>query len=343
MSWHPLIGVGGVGIFAVLWFSLVAVGYRRGTSSLALATGGQATPVLTTLRRLLMGTALVAILLGPAVPGEDIEVSSNVEIFLAVDRTGSMAAEDWEDGQPRLNGVSRDMQELVKATPGARYSVVTWDSTVRIELPVTTDSSAVTSLAAALHQEISEFSAGSSLNRPVGVLLDTLQDSALSRPENQRYLVIFSDGEDTDSNDQGLEEAWKEVAQLVDGGAVLGYGTAEGGPMRVFITGSGPQDDYMEDPDEPGTLAVSRLDEPALAELASVLGLPLKINPHPDQIAEIGSSIMEGATSLAEERGMEKSYQYIIWPVALIFAALLTWEGVSVARYLIYLRRTHAL
>ena len=337
MSWHPLMSAGGLILFAVLWFTLVLAGYtwRR-------PTGLRTWPKLTVVRRVLMGMVLVLILSGPSIPDQEVEVASNVEVFLAVDRTGSMAAEDWEDGAPRLEGVRRDLQALVKATSGSRYSVITWDSSARIELPVTTDSSAVASLAQTLHQEISEFSAGSSLNRPVDVVFDTLTDSAQSRPQNQRYLIVFSDGENTDPDASGLDPLWGSIAGLIDGGGVIGYGTAEGAPMRAFVTGSGAQDEYLEDPDNPGQRGLSKLDALALRELASILGVPELINPSEEQIAELGESVMETATLVAQTRGVDTTSRYLIWPFALVFAGLLVWEIAFSARYLVYMRRTHA-
>ncbi len=338
MTWHPLISVGGVFLFALLWFALVVAGYlRRRPSSFPTRPG------LTAARRALMGILLVVILAGPSVSDGETEVVSNVEVFLALDRTGSMAAEDWEDEAPRLEGVRRDMLNLLTQTAGSRYSVITWDSSARIELPVTTDSSAVAGLAQTLHQEISEFSAGSSLNRPLDVLLDTLRDSAESRPQNQRYLVLFSDGENTDPQTTGLAQEWVEVAGLIDGGAVIGYGTAEGGPMKVFVTGSGAQEEYMEDPDNPGAPAISKMDEDTLRDLGGILGVPVLINPPEEEVSDLGEELMATSTAMAQQRGTDRTYKYLIWPFALAFSGLLVWEMILASRYLVYMRRTHAL
>src|SRR5699024_2234267 len=54
------------------------------------------------LRRGGMVLALLAIALGPAVPSTTTTVATNVEVFFVVDRTGSMAAEDYDGDQPRL-------------------------------------------------------------------------------------------------------------------------------------------------------------------------------------------------------------------------------------------------
>ena len=89
--------------------------------------------------------ALLSILVGPSIPGEAQKVTTNVEVWLAIDRTGSMAAEDWEGGKTRLQGVSHDVEQILQAAPGARYRIITWDSQADTELPLTSDLGAVRS------------------------------------------------------------------------------------------------------------------------------------------------------------------------------------------------------
>ncbi|MEK8227142.1 hypothetical protein NKG05_15310 [Oerskovia sp. M15] len=62
-------------------------------------------------------TALVALLavigLGPSVPVTARDTSvANVDMFFVVDRTGSMAAEDFEGTGERLDGVRHDITSL---------------------------------------------------------------------------------------------------------------------------------------------------------------------------------------------------------------------------------------
>ena len=134
-------------------------------------------------------------LAGPAVVEETPALTSNIEIVLAIDRTGSMAAEDGPGETRRLDAVKEDIQTIIDTAPEARYAVITWDSSARIELPFTTDTSAVASLADALHQEISEFSTGSTGDRPVNEIWGLLESAAEDRPANVRYLVVMTDGE----------------------------------------------------------------------------------------------------------------------------------------------------
>ena len=81
---------------------------------------------------------------------------SNVEIYLVVDRTGSMAAEDYDGTSPRLDGVRSDIAAIRDAFPDARYSIIALDSTGARELPLTSDVDAVDSWVGSLHQEITD-------------------------------------------------------------------------------------------------------------------------------------------------------------------------------------------
>lgn len=67
-------------------------------------------------RRGAMVLALVVIALTPAVPSsQSSQVTSNAELYFVVDRTGSMAAEDYNGTQPRLEGVRHDLVALTEA------------------------------------------------------------------------------------------------------------------------------------------------------------------------------------------------------------------------------------
>jgi len=117
-------------------------------------------------RRALAVVVVALICAGPSVEGEATQVSSSVEVYMVIDRTGSMVAEDWDGKKPRIDGVRQDVATILEKMAGSRFSIISWDSGVRTELPLTTDSTAVTSYMATFVQELSESSQGSSPDRP---------------------------------------------------------------------------------------------------------------------------------------------------------------------------------
>ncbi len=332
MTFHPLVAISTLVIFAVVGAALVLVAARRHRDRPP-----------TWMRRLLMVVAVSVALAGPAVLIEEENVVSNVEIFIAVDRTGSMSAEDGRDGGTRLDDVRADILDLVHASPSARFAIVTWDSSARVELPVTTDTSAVVTFANNLHQEVTEFSSGSTLERPAAVVEDILRHSSDARPQNLRYLVVISDGESTGPETEGDPlDSWAQVPNLIDGGAVLGYGTPEGAPMQAFgVGGQGPLDEKIVDED--GNVAISRLDEQNLAALADLLQVPLYVNPSGQQVRELGVSFTDGSDMVVEGRRKSYTYWYMTWIPALVLSGLVTWEIVIQVRRAAHLRSTNAI
>ena len=182
-------------------------------------------------RRLLMVLLLLGVALRPVTPieGEQTE-RMDANVFFVVDRTGSMNAEDYAGEQPRLEGVERDMQRIMGMTEGARYSVIAFDSSATRQLPLTTDAGAAKAWIDTLTTEPTAYSQGSNVDRALTPLMVEISEAKREDPESSVLVYFLSDGENTDGEES---ESFSQAAGFVDGGAVLGYGTAEGGPMKA--------------------------------------------------------------------------------------------------------------
>ena len=359
MIFRPLVSGWILVLFALLGVALCVLGARR------RARGSRWVIV----RRLLMVALAALLLAGPSVVGGTRQVSANTEVWVVIDRTGSMAAEDWDGDHPRLDGVRRDVKTLLTSMAGARFSVLTFDSSTRTVIPLTTDVNAVQSFLDTFHQEVTEFSQGSSPDVPAATLVQKLGAAKAKNPQNQRYLFVLTDGE-TSNQDLGATTAadvWSQAKGLVDGGLVIGYGTEKGAHMRSYeLTGSdrtqsggggagsqsggggsGSQSgggDYIRDHSRPGAPeAVSHIDETKLREIASELGVDYVHSPDTATISSRASAMMADAT-LTTEREKELSvYRYLEWPFALGLAALLAWEAATLAGRARAMRRTHVI
>ncbi|WP_103063968.1 vWA domain-containing protein [Actinomyces qiguomingii] len=289
-------------------------------------------------RRTALGVVTVLILAGPSLPVSEAVLVSNVEIYLVVDRTGSMAAEDWAGGPDagggtRLDGVRADLTAIREAYPDARFSVIALDSAAARELPLTRDTDAVSAWIGALQQEVTDRSRGSSLERALPLLAQTLTAAAESNPENARLVYILSDGEATDDGAGAAEAAaagvsWEQLGELTDGGAVLGYGTEDGGNMRAFNGTDDPEADYITDPDTDQP-AVSVPDTGELQAVADALGLTyLQRTGTNDEPA--GAFTDQDVDQVLSDGRERKHYvRYVVWPLGLLVAGLLVWEGVA--------------
>ncbi|HEX7351774.1 vWA domain-containing protein [Brachybacterium sp.] len=271
-------------------------------------------------RRLLMVLLLLVVALRPVTPleGEQTE-RMNANVFFVVDRTGSMNAEDYAGEQPRLDGVRADMDRIMGMTEGARYSIIAFDSTATQQLPLTTDAGAARAWIDTLVTEPTAYSTGSNVDRALTPLLVEISEAKRDDPDSSVLVYFLSDGENTDERDS---ESFSQAAGFVDGGGVLGYGTAEGGPMKAQ---GGPDDgEYITGPD--GGQGISSIDEEQLQTIAGELGVPYLHREDPEAAIE---GTMEGITlrpiPTESSRGVA-SFEDWYWVAAIPLAALLIWE-----------------
>ncbi|GAA1487309.1 VWA domain-containing protein [Brachybacterium sacelli] len=272
------------------------------------------------LRRGLMVVLLLMVALRPVTPLDSEQTERmNANVFFVVDRTGSMNAEDYAGDQPRLEGVKADMKRIMDQTEGSRYSVIAFDSTATQQLPLTTDAGAATAWIDTLTTEPTAYSQGSNVDRPLESLLVELSATQREDPESQTLVYFLSDGENTDEKES---ESFSQAAGYIDAGAVLGYGTAEGGPMKA---NGGPQDgEYITGPD--GQQGISSIDEEQLQTIASDMGVPYIHRDDPE--AEIEGT-MDGITLRpipVESSRDVTSFQDWYWIASIPLAALLIWE-----------------
>ena len=117
------------------------------------------------IRRALMAIVVIAMVARPGVPGGEVPTGSvNVNVFLVIDTSQSIAAEDWGQGEPRIQGIRDDVRDVAYAFAGSNISVITFDSEPELRVPLTDDGSAVIELVNALRPEIGFFSQGSSIS-----------------------------------------------------------------------------------------------------------------------------------------------------------------------------------
>ena len=304
-------------------------------------------------RRACLALVMVLILAGPAAAVTESTQVSNVEIYLVVDRTGSMAAEDWAGGPDagggtRLDGVKSDLTAIRDAWPQARFCILALDGAAARELPLTSDLGAVTAWIGSLQQEITQRSQGSSLDGMLPLLVQTLTRAKEKNPEDARLVYILSDGEATDDG-RGAGAAgtagatWAEAGELTDGGAVLGYGTASGGMMRSFDGSSTPgSGKYILDPGS-GKPAVSVPDTQALASAAKALGVPYFQRTGGSDDAPTGDFTSQDVSAvLTDGRAKKNRIRYFTWPLGVAASVLAIWEIVALIRADRALRRLTA-
>lgn len=283
MTFNPMLHPAIIAVFALAALAVVVLALRGGA------------PKTRWIVRAVFVVAVATAMLRPGLPGGEVEVlAENTDVFVVVDTSASIVAEDWGDGQPRLAGVREDVQAIVDAYPGARFSLVTFDSETQVRLPLTTDSSALISAMSVLTPEVTAHSSGSSVTQASGVLKELLSAASKSGADRARMVFYLGDGEQTAPSEPG---SFGESRPFVDSGMVFGYGTDAGGPMRVttITPEGGPTVDGAVDGSdgaahEPeyieyrGERALSQIDEANLQLIADQLEVGYELRSVDTQI-----------------------------------------------------------
>lgn len=297
-------------ILALAAVGVLAVGVGR------LARGGRVGEVVP---GTLVAVLFVAMATDPATGGTAEARTSSADVLFLIDTTGSMSAEDYGGGQPRLDGVRADVMDLAEGFAGARFALVTFDSNALVEMPWTTDVGALQSMTDIVSTERTMYSRGSQLAAPIDTAREFLERSTESRDGRQLYLVYLSDGEQT----EGDRGSFSSLAEGVAGSLVLGYGTPEGGRMRENYGYDLDDESYIYDYST-GEDAVSRIDESNLQAIADELGGEYHHRTEPGGLAEIAASLTADADTLGE--GTRDGARRWYWVLAIAAAVAAAWQ-----------------
>ncbi|WP_434967000.1 vWA domain-containing protein [Janibacter indicus] len=323
MSWHPvlpwpIVVVLGLLLVGFTLWRLLVDSHHRVRWGLRLATA----------------VAMVVALMGPAVNGAIArQAASDVSVFFVVDTTTSAMARDHNGDKTRLEGYREDMAKIQEEMPGARFAIITFDYTARVTMPLTTDTNALKTAASNLRAENSLYSGGSSVTVAQERLKLTLEGAKKRQPERSRVVFYLGDGEQTASE----EPAPFDLGDLVDGGAVLGYGTEAGGRMASTSADGTTGEDIKDSQGNPG---VSKIDEKQLEEIADQLGVPYTHRAGGD-IAPALEDADPGTTVEGEGAAIE-TYTSLIWVFALLMSLLLLIDLFVTTREIGRLRRVEA-
>jgi Ca-activated chloride channel family protein len=226
--------------------------------------------------------------------------------------------------------VSSDISAIAAALPGARYSVVTFDQASRVRLPLTTDTTALDAAVETLLPESYEVSRGTSVSEAKDRLKELLQQADTRTPERGRIVYYLGDGEQTAAD---APAPFAIDKRLINGGAVLGYGTTAGGRMKATRSRFDTSRDYIKDP-ATGEDARSVVSEPTLRTIADQLGLAYVHREAGDAIGPVvdGIDLERFGTSDQIEKQKVIARRELYWPLLIGVAGIAAWEvGAGVA------------
>ena len=243
------------------------------------------------IRQILIIILLFVINMRIMVRGNDVPtVIPKVDVLFVVDNTISMLAEDYNGNGRRMDAVENDCKYITEQFPGASFSVVTFGDSVQMLIPYTVDANMAGETIGVLQGQPKYHAQGTSLNEVMGTMEQMLDDGR----NNYKILFFISDGEVVNSDEL---KSYKGLDKYVDAGAVLGYGTEKGGPMKV-VEYFDEKSEYLYyyDDNYEKKLAISRIDEGNLKSIASDFGIDYI---HMTDQSEISSTIKDLQTKVS--------------------------------------------
>lgn len=281
------------------------------------------------IRQIVIVLLLFVINLRPMFPGEVVttgEMRTNIKVLFVIDDTISMLAEDCRGTNTRLDEVKKDCEYIVSQLSGASFGIVSFHNSATILSPYTDNSEHIVNTVSAIYPLEDFYARGSSLNTPKNLTLETLK---LAREKEGSKVILFfiSDGEITDGS---TLESYSELKAYVDGGAVLGYGTKEGGHMHVVSYYDDEPVEIQDTSVYPHKPAVSKLDEENLMQISRDVGIEYIHMTGKDEITPVLEKIkdMETVVSTSEKiiktqdiEGARETYYYFAIPLMLLLAA----------------------
>lgn len=256
--------------------------------------------------------------LRPSVKRYNAEIElKNIDVLFVVDSTISMWAEDYGNKQTRMDGVQATCDYILQDLAGSNFALIRFDNRGQILAPFTQDGRSVSDAFSTIRQPDTYYARGSNLNVPYKEIQELLISS--SKKEERKTVIFFiSDGEITDGSQL---ESYAELEQYVDGGAVLCFGTKEGGKMQAD---NGYSRKYVQDT-EKNADAVSVINEENLQKIAKDLQVEYLNVRDPSEVSYMLEAIKSGSSIRMEEAEMI-TYEDITFYLGAALAAFLIWE-----------------
>lgn len=233
-----------------------------------------------------------------------------LDIIVAVDTSNSMLAQDV--APDRLTRAKLAALDLVQRAKTDRLGLIAFAGSAFLECPLTLDDAAFSASVNSL--DTRTISQGGTA---IAEGIDEARQAFKKEPGNHKVLVLFTDGEDQDSD---AVSAAKRAAS--DGIIILtvSVGTAEGDVLR--IRNQNGQQDYIRDED--GKPVKSHMNEELLQQIAQAgngFYLPLRGTKTVDTLYD------QGIAPLPKTEFSAKFFQHyrerFYWPLSLAMALLI--------------------
>lgn len=276
------------------------------------------------LRQLVLVALLFVINLRISIPSTSVSSTSmkmDVSVLFVIDNTISMQAIDYKENTPRLTGAKDDCSYMIDTLYGAEFSVISFDNTAKLLCPSTSDTEFAKNTISSISPMDEMYARGSSMNVCKELFTDVLK--RLAKRDKPVVVFFISDGEIT--NEDTLS-SFSDVASYIDYGAVLGYGTKEGGKMYVNDSDSNTPTILQDETEYPYKDAISKLDETNLQQLAKDMKLSYINMTSQELIEDTLEKIQQNVSVSIEDSKETSGYQEISYWFIIPVMGLLIYE-----------------
>jgi hypothetical protein len=253
---------------------------------------------------------------------------SNTNVFVVIDRSIGMTAEDFDGDQERLTAVRKDVEVVLRKYQKSRFSVISYADDARVEWPLSPD---VWSLVPFLwgftpyggNDAYRDGKAKTIVSAPNSVLKEELNKAVHEYPGSANLVFIFGSG--SDAGDWAFDIPQGQVS----GGAVYGYGTKQGATVYFRPEGANSEAGFPR----------FTLNEPALRTAADSLGIPFEHRERgilPEDSLKTAAPQAAAVDAIIPDAPHPNRIEYY-WLFAAIGAALFGVELYGLARH--WLRR----
>jgi Ca-activated chloride channel family protein len=230
----------------------------------------------------------------------------SADVFIALDISNSMMAQDV--APTRLDRARQFCQRLIRELKGERIGLIFFAGNAYLQMPLSTDYAA-----AELFLRAANPSQASTQGTAIGDAIDMALQSSDKKAQNQRALIIVTDGEDHDSDAKTKAKEAASANMLIN---TVGVGTSQGAPIPD-ASGTGQ---YKTDAN--GQVILSKINEEMLAEFAKIGGGNYYSLAAGDQIVQsIRSQVDKLEKQELEQRSFtehESYFQYFLLPALLL-------------------------
>jgi len=254
---------------------------------------------------------LVIALSRPQLMTEQKEIyRKGVDIIIALDASGSMAAEDLEIN--RLAASKKIIQDFIKRRKNDRMGLVIFGAHAITRTPLTFDHDMLANIVSMV--DIGDAGDGTAIGQAIVTALNRLRDSEAK----SKVIILLTDGENNFGNIGPLDAA-KLAADLKVKIYTIGLGNPRGAPIPFIHPRLGKQ--YYRNPD--GSYFLTKLDIKTLTNIAEITSSKFFIAPTAQELQAVFQEI-DKLEKVKLETDLQYNYKelFILYLILAIFTAL---------------------